>query len=117
VVDIGISETSVTFRVAGIHKLWAVKSRIEVPLDGIVKVEGAEAVPAGLPGWRLPGTYFPGVITAGSYKSGSEWSFWDVVRPAKALVVTLRGHRYTRLVVEVPDPAADLWRLKTALAA
>ena len=117
-VDIGITDDYVTFRVAGLHKLWALKSRVRVALRNIVEVQaGAEAVPSGWAGWRLPGTYLPGVITAGSYRKNGLWTFWDVVRPAKALVVTLKGHRYARLVVEVARPEEEVHRLKQAIEA
>ena len=115
-VDIAIVGDEVTFNVAGLHKLWALKSRVQVALRDIVQVEGAEAVPTGFAGWRLPGTEFPGVIRAGSFRKSGAWTFWDVVEPARALVVTLKNHPYTRLVVEVARPDEDRVRLERALA-
>ena len=109
-VNIDIVGDTVTFRVAGLHKLWALKSRVVVAARNIVAVEGAEAIPPGWAGWRLPGTSMPGVITAGTFWKRGGRTFWDVVQPANAIVVTLSGHWYSRLVVEVvsPDDARQL---------
>jgi hypothetical protein len=116
-VDIAIVGDAVTFRVAGLHKVWALKSRVQVALRDIVHVEGSEAVPTGFAGWRLPGTEFPGVIRAGSFRKNGAWTFWDVVEPARALVVTLKNHRYARLVVEVARPEEERARLERAVSA
>ena len=72
-------------------------------------------MPRGWAGWRLPGTEFPGVITAGSFRKDGAWTFWDVVQPANALVVSLRDHRYSQLVVEVARPDDERQRLQRAL--
>jgi len=117
-VDIGIANGVVTFRVLGLHKLWALRSKVRVPIRDIVQVEPGEtaAREAGV-GWRLPGMCLPGLITAGSYVKSGQWSFWDVVRPAKTIAVTLNDHRFTHVIVEVADPTAELLRLREALAA
>jgi hypothetical protein len=115
-VNIEIAGDQVTFHVAGLHKLWALKSRVRVPLADIQQVQGAEALPRGWTGWRMPGTQFPGVITAGSFRKDGAWTFWDVVQPANAVVVTLERHRYTQLVVEVDRPDDERRRLQRAVA-
>jgi hypothetical protein len=57
---------------------------------------------------RMPGTYLPGVIKAGSYYRyrDGRWSFWDVCDRRKAVVIELRDEPYARLVVEVEEPRA-----------
>jgi cytochrome c-type biogenesis protein CcmH/NrfG len=115
VVEIEVTGGVITFRVLGLHKLWALRSSVRVPLRSIVEAQLGEAVARELwKGWRLPGTAFPGVITAGSYLKSGEWTFWDVVHPAKSLLVTLRDHRYARLVVEVADPSKEMRRINEA---
>jgi hypothetical protein len=115
-VNIEIAGDQVTFRVAGLHKLWALKSWVRVALGNIQQVQGPEALPRGWTGWRLPGTQFPGVITAGSFRKDGAWRFWDVVQPANTLVVTLKHHRYAQLVVEVARPDDERRRLQRAIA-
>ena len=115
-VDVSVAGGIVTFRVRGLHKLWALRSKIRVPARDIVKVERGETMTREWAGWRLPGTWFPGVITAGSYLKKGQWSFWDVVSPERTIVVTTKGHRFSRLIVEVADPVAEMSRLETAMS-
>lgn len=100
--------------VEGLDRLWALKSRLEIPL---AHVRGATADPGIVresKGIRLGGTHLPGVITAGTFRSGGEWIFWDVHDPAGAVVVELVDERYSRLVIEVADPRAAVALVETA---
>ena len=118
-VSIHIEDGVATFRIAGLHKLWALKSRIVVPVQDIVAVDGSEAAPRWA-GWRVAGTWMPGLITAGTFREDAQWTFWDVAQSHAAIVVTLRGHWYSRLIIEVahPDDARQLlsgrWRASHA---
>ncbi|MFD4668848.1 hypothetical protein ACFWNN_03885 [Lentzea sp. NPDC058450] len=88
----------------GLDKLWALKSRLTIPL---VNVRGATVDPGivGEPkGLRAPGTHVPKVITAGTFHHEGEKVFWAVRDAQKAVVVELADETYTRLVVEVDDP-------------
>lgn len=90
----------------GLDKLWALKSRLEIPL---ANVRGATADPGMTKepkGIRAPGAYVPGVITAGTFHVDGEQVFWDVHNPANAIVIELADERYARLVIEVADPRA-----------
>ena len=108
-VNIHIEDGVATFTIAGLHKLWALKSRIVVPVQNIVAVDGPEAAPRWA-GWRVAGTWMPGLITAGTFRQDAQWTFWDVAQPHATIVVTLRGHWYSRLIIEVarPDDARQL---------
>ncbi|MEU4746226.1 hypothetical protein AB0G02_37995 [Actinosynnema sp. NPDC023658] len=103
-IDIDGDDLVVT--IEGLDRLWALKSRLTIPL---ANVRGATADPgiAGEPkGNRAPGAHVPGVITAGTFHLDGERVFWDVHDPAKAVVIELADERYARLVVEVEDPRA-----------
>ena len=102
-VSIHIEDGVATFRIAGLHKIWALKSRIVVPVQDIVAVDGAEAARRWA-GWRVAGTWMPGHLTAGTFRQDAQWTFWDVAHSHAAIVVTLRRHWYSRLIVEVADP-------------
>jgi hypothetical protein len=101
----------------GWHKLWALKTHIDVPVAKVRAVRAdPEAARGGFyRGLRLPGTYLPGVITAGTYYKGGERTFWDVRRPEGAIVIELEGARFARLIVEVEDPAYTVRRIETAM--
>ncbi|MER5477729.1 hypothetical protein ABT026_12255 [Streptomyces sp. NPDC002734] len=100
----------------GLDKLWALKSRLEIPLAhvrGATHDPGIAHEPKGV---RVGGTYFPGVITAGRFRRDGEWVFWDVKNPEKTVVVELADEEsYDRLVVEVEDPRAAVALIEGAL--
>lgn len=115
--SITLTSTHAVFEPQGWSRVWALKRRIEVPLAAIRLVRRA---PAGVgSGWwkglRLPGTHLPGVIVAGSYLVEGKWEFWDVRGEGRsAIEVHLSGTRYSRLVVDVADPDAEVRRLLAA---
>lgn len=109
-VDIHITDASVVITPRGWHKLWTLHGPIHVDRTQIVVVERAGwPTTFGEVGLRLPGTAVPGVILAGSYRNRSGWTFYDIVRKRNsAIALTLRGHRFARIVVDVDDPAAEV---------
>jgi hypothetical protein len=112
-----IAKDALIVHVQGTDQLWALKSRLEIPLSHVV---GAEADPEAALGWwrgiRAPGTYVPGVIAAGTFYQEGEKVFWDVHDPEKTVVTRLRDENYSRLVVEVEDPSSTLEAIKEALS-
>jgi hypothetical protein len=112
-VEIQVDDNQVTFDVRGLHKLWAFKSKVEVPRAAVLSVRRlAPGEARGFwKGWRVPGTHLPGVIVAGTFLRDGERHFWDVIHSDRAIEVELVGQRYDRLFVEVPDPDAALHAL------
>lgn len=101
--------------VQGLDKLWALKSRLTVPL---ANVRGATADPGIVrqpKGIRAPGTQVPGVVVAGSFYAEDERVFWDVHDAGKAIVIELGDDRYARLVIEVDDPRGTVDMIETAV--
>ena len=114
-IDIDGDELIVT--IDGADKLWALKSRLTVPLSN---VRGATADPGIVKepkGWRGPGTHLPGVLVAGTFHQDGEKIFWDVHDGDGAVVIELQGHAYARLIIEVADPADTVRRIEQALTA
>lgn len=99
----------------GWHKVWALKSRVVVPANRVREVVIDPDLARKPRGIRFPGTYIPGVITAGTYIHEGDRIFWDVRDPEKAVVIDLSGEKYARLVVEVDDPAEVVSQLRAAL--
>ena len=115
-VEITIQDGLAVFEVRGMDKLWALKSRLEIPLPHIRAVRHDPSVAHGWwKGLRLPGTHVPGVITAGTFYQHGKRVFWDVHRPERTIVVELHDEQYDALIVEVGDPAADVARLQASL--
>ena len=114
-VDFSVDGGILEIRVRGVHKLWALKSRIRLPLAGVRDVRHDPDVARTLwKGWRLPGTHVPGLITAGTFYRGGEREFWDVRRPRRVVVVELEAAAYDRLIVETNDPAAAVRMIDAA---
>ena len=89
----------------GMHKVWALKNTISVPMTHVVSASQDPITDADKPkGVRAPGTHVPGVFAAGTWHKDGEKVFWDVQDPGKAVVIQLRDESYTRLVLHVDDP-------------
>jgi hypothetical protein len=114
--EVELTEDALLVHVRGMDQLWALRSRLEIPLSHIT---GAEADPEVALGWwkglRAPGTHLPGVIAAGTFHQEGEKVFWDVHDPEKTVVIQLRNEKYARLVVEVEDPPATVEAIRERL--
>jgi hypothetical protein len=124
-VDAQIIGEVLELRVRGLHKLWALKDSIRIPLASIDAVRAdAERARAGPEGARNPGTSVPGLLTAGTFTAGVERTFWDVHNPDNAISIKLRStrelfsgleDRFDELIVEVADPVETMERINRAL--
>ena len=116
-VDLSISEGTLTLHVRGADQLWSFKSSLEIPLAHIA---GVRLDPEAARGWyhgiKMPGTNLPGVITAGTFYQHGQCIFWDVHHPENTIVIDLHDERYNELFVEVADPQAAVTAIQTALA-
>ncbi|HLU64770.1 MAG TPA: hypothetical protein VKZ63_00755 [Kofleriaceae bacterium] len=105
-VRLEIRDDELEVEVLGLHKLWALRGRIRVPLSAVATVRRLEADQAH--GWwkglRMPGTHVPGLIVAGTFYKDGERHFWDVRNAHRAIEVQLSGGPFDRLFVEVEDP-------------
>jgi hypothetical protein len=101
--------------IEGSDKLWALKSRLEVPLAHIsgVRVHPPEG-DDWWKGWKLGGTQL-GQFTAGHFYYHGRHVFWDVHNPERSIGLTLNDERYSELVLEVENPDAEVSRISQAL--
>ena len=115
-VDVFIDGDSAVFNVEGSHKLWAFRSRLEIPLSHIAGVEvNHEQVGRWWHGFKMVGTDMPGLFAAGTFYYHGEIVFWDVLDPARTVIVSLEHERYKKLIIEVEDVAATVARLRSPL--
>ena len=114
--EVELTRDALVVHVQGMDQLWALKSRLEIPLAHVV---GAEVDPEIAREWhkgiRAGGTHVPGVITAGTFYRDGERVFWDVHDPEQTVVIQLRDERYARLVIEVENPHATAVAIQGAL--
>lgn len=115
--SINLTNAALTVEMEGADRLWALKSRLEVPIEHLAGARAAsDEATRWLHGLRLGGTHIPGVISAGRFYTHCEWIFWNVHHPDKAIAIELRDERYSRLVIEVQDPKAEIARIEKAAA-
>ena len=111
---VSTSDGKLIIEVQGWDKLWSLQSRLEIPLDHISGV--STAAEDQVRGIRLPGTYIPGVITAGTFLQEGRWVFWDVHDPEKAIAIDLHDERFSALIIEVVDPVTSIRDIERAIA-
>jgi hypothetical protein len=115
--SVEVTGDSLIVHIEGADRLWAMKSRLEIPLANVISAARAGAEARGwLHGIRAGGAHVPGVISAGRFYSHGQLVFWDVHDPDKAIGIDLRAERYARLVIEVADPEAEISRIMAAAA-
>lgn len=106
-VEIEVDTQRLRVRMTGWDRLWAVSTGVDVPIStvsGVRPVSREEAFAKG-PGLRFPGSYWPGVIKAGTYLSREHGrSLWCAHRAERLLLIELAGHWYQRLILEVDEP-------------
>lgn len=103
----------VTIDLTGLDRVAALSGHVEVPLE---HVTGARVVPTseakqGL-GWRLGGTFLPGVVAAGHYgvrgRKGAR-QLWSVYRDKDVLVIDTDREDPCRVVLQHPDRDRLAW--------
>lgn len=91
------------FTVQGMHKLWALKSELTIPVEHIITAyPNTENLHVKL-GIRMPGTSVPGLIEAGSFVGRNGIIFCDITNHLKSIVVELRNEHYEKLIIDVED--------------
>src|SRR5919202_5671498 len=114
--EVELSQEALIVHVQGMDRLWALRSRLEIPLSHVVNVEAdPEVAQRWWYGIRSGGIQVPGVITAGTFHQEGERIFWDVHDPENTVMIRLRDERYNRLVIEVEVPHATVAAIREAL--
>jgi hypothetical protein len=107
--NVTIEDGQLRVELEGMHKVWALKNTISVPVSHIVSASAGPIAEADSPtGIRAPGTHIPGVFAAGTWHHKGEKVFWDVRDPSNVVVIELRDESYSRLILEVDDPRATV---------
>ncbi len=102
-----IADDVLIVRPRGLNRLWAFRGEVRVPLSQVSAVRTDVArrdVPSG---FRVPGTYIPGLIQAGTYRKSGEKSFWLVGRTSAVTVIECPGAGFDRIVLQLTDKEVD----------
>lgn len=114
-VDVTIERDRAVFQVEGLDRLWALRSRLEIPLEHIAgAAHDPETVGRWWHGLKVFGTDVPGLFAAGTFYYRGELVFWDVRHPERTVIVSLDHERYKKLIIEVADPDAVMSLLNRA---
>ena len=115
--EIELTEDALLIHVRGMDRVFALRSRLEIPLSHVLGAEVDAEVPH--PAWwkslRLTATQIPWIVTAGTFYQEGERVFWDVHDPEKVVVIGLKDERYARLVIGVEDPPATAAAIQGAI--
>jgi hypothetical protein len=115
-VSLSVRGDVLRLEVKGLDKLWAMRSRLDLPLSSVAGVRADPALARGVwKGVSAPGTHIPGIITAGTFYRDDKKIFWDVHDPQRTIIIDLVRQRYDQLIVEVLDPAAAVHLVEAAL--
>lgn len=110
-----IQDNNLVVTMQGVRKFVALKSEVSVPLANVV------GVTSGLDQKELPALFTPraganiGVYTGGTFFQDGNKVFYDLKRKEDAVVITLQGEDFERLVIGVDDPAATTQLIEEAL--
>jgi len=88
------------------------KSKINIPKENIIQAYQNEEELNSWSGWRIPGTYIPYLITAGTFYRKGNRNFWDVMNKENTIIVELKDSFYNKLYIEVENPEETINLLK-----
>jgi hypothetical protein len=116
--SIELTRDCLTVHIEGTDKLWALSSRLQIPLANVVSAHDATVeVHTWLHRRRVESTHTSGVISAGRFHAHGKVVFWDIREPDRAIAIALRDERYDKLVIEVENPQQDIVRIRDVVAA
>ncbi len=85
------------------EKVWGFHGSFRIPLSHIIGMKREIPVTS----WkelRVPGSFIPGVIKAGTYFTPRGKEFWYVTRWGKQYItIELQNERYRRIVLGLPE--------------
>ncbi len=99
-VTIETHDGNVKLKVIGLHRIWALKRELTFAKENIIQIKIANKAlrPAPI---RMPGTYIPKLIAAGTYYGKKRKEFWDIDFKKEAIEIDLKNEKYTKIVVNV----------------
>jgi len=99
---IELSSETLVVRVEGAERLWALKSRLKIPVHNVVGAQrAADEACERLHGIRVGEAHVPGVVSAGRFYSHGPPVFWDAHEAQNPIDIELRDERYARPVLKV----------------
>lgn len=82
-------QNQLTVQLEGLEKLWALKSRLQIPAYTIADITFVNEGPNTKGRWsflRFPGARIPGILLAGTYTKRGERDFWYIHGKQKGIL-------------------------------
>ncbi len=105
----------VVAHLAGWRSVAALKKRVAVPIESVVRIVHDPAARAHIPTKLRRKAGQTGFVRVGPYHSTLGWSFWSIGLGRNAVVVETDGTRWRYLVIEVENPQATVAQLTAAV--
>lgn len=102
--QIELAQDRLTLHLDGIDRLLALKRRIDIPFDRLVRVEPHVGDARRVRGWRALLTRVPGAVSLGTFHQQGGRGLLDAHDPERTLVIGAFDERFSKLVLEVDDP-------------
>lgn len=109
-----VNEGRLCISLSGWDRVWTLRRGLEFPLERIASVRIAPELrrPYGV---KVPGSAFPGVIYAGTWRWKGSKEFWNVRRDkSRWVAIELTGDTYDLIVIEVKDPESLISEINRA---
>lgn len=114
-----LTDDCLILRLSLLDRLLALRGDLAVPLSHIrdVVANPPDAF-ARVPGILLTGTYLPGIVTAGTFRTPAGWVFFLVRDPRRAIRIDLANEFYRALIVQIDSESPEdvAWRIRHAIA-
>lgn len=101
--NVTITTDSLVVEPVGWSKVWSFARSVQIPLEHVRGATVDPGVKDETKGRRGPGLRLPRRL-AGTFHSRGRKQFWNVFGYDRAIVVSLDGERFDRLVITVDDP-------------
>ena len=114
---ITVEDNNLVVRLSLFEKLISLRpTALKYPLEQVTGITADPGVGSELKGLRLLGFRIPGLVAAGTFRQQGGFSFWNIRRGSRAVVITLSNSRFQKLVIEVEDPAGTIAEINAARA-
>lgn len=102
---VGISkvEDHFVFEIQGMHKIWALKSEIKIPVDHVKQAYQDETQIKNFNLSKIIGTNVPYGLHAGTFYQNGGIIFMDVSNKKNAIIIDLEDEKYKQMIIEVED--------------
>jgi hypothetical protein len=95
-------ESNLSIKFGIVEKILGMHGSFSIPLNDISEVHNRTPAQS-FKELRIPGTFIPGLIKAGTYLTERGREFWYVTRKKKFLTVELKKGFYKRIILSVNE--------------